>query len=175
MLTRGLFIGRFQPIHKGHVKAIMQILKEVEEIIIVIGSAQYSHSLYNPFTAGERITFIKSALDEAKIDPNRYYIIPVADVNDNRLWVAHLVSLTPTFECAYSNNPLVKRLLIENGYEVRGTPLYEREKYTGTLIRSAMLNGEAWEPFIPSSVVKIINDIGGIDRIREIGDTDLKH
>ncbi|MFB0514560.1 MAG: adenylyltransferase/cytidyltransferase family protein, partial [Candidatus Bathyarchaeia archaeon] len=41
MVKRGLFVGRFQPIHKGHVKAISDILKQVDELVIVIGSAQY--------------------------------------------------------------------------------------------------------------------------------------
>ena len=174
MVRRGVFIGRFQPIHLGHIKALNKILGEVEEVIIVIGSSQISHSLDNPFTAGERITFIKDALDENDIDPNRYYLIPVPDTYDNRLWVAHLVSLTPAFEIVYSNNPLVKRLLFESGYSVKQIPLFKREKFSATLIRMAIMQGKPWEDLVPKKVAKDIKDIGGVDRIKAIGDTKLK-
>ena len=40
---RGLLIGRMQPVHNGHIEIIKQILEEVDEIIIGIGSAQLSH------------------------------------------------------------------------------------------------------------------------------------
>lgn len=174
MIKRGVFIGRFQPIHLGHIKAINNVLQEVNELIIVIGSSQVSHSFNNPFTAGERINFIKSALDENNIDPNKYYLIPVSDIYDNRLWVAHLVSLTPKFEFVYSNNPLVKRLLFESGYKVKEIPLFQRDKYSATLIRKSILTNKSWEEKVPKSVAKLIKEIGGVERIRDIGDTELK-
>ncbi|MGF3523208.1 MAG: adenylyltransferase/cytidyltransferase family protein, partial [Candidatus Bathyarchaeia archaeon] len=65
MTTRGLYVGRFQPFHLGHLDAIQKILEEVEEIVIVIGSSQYSHNIHNPFTAGERLVMIRKALEEA--------------------------------------------------------------------------------------------------------------
>ncbi len=174
MVKRGVFIGRFQPIHKGHIKAIKEILKQVDELIIVIGSAQCSHSFSNPFTAGERITFVKKALDENNIDPNRYYLIPVPDTNDNRIWVAHLVSLTPSFQIVFSNNPLVRRLLTESGFKIGEVKLFERKKYTATLIRTAIIEGKPWEESVPSSVAEFIKDIGGVERIKAIGETKLK-
>ena len=63
--VRALFVGRFQPFHYGHLRALAIILQEVEELIIVVGSAQMSHETDNPFTAGERLEMIKGALDEA--------------------------------------------------------------------------------------------------------------
>ncbi|MEM2947357.1 MAG: adenylyltransferase/cytidyltransferase family protein, partial [Candidatus Bathyarchaeia archaeon] len=39
MVKRGLFVGRFQPFHKGHLSVIEDILKEVDELVIVVGSA----------------------------------------------------------------------------------------------------------------------------------------
>ncbi|RLF01945.1 MAG: nicotinamide-nucleotide adenylyltransferase, partial [Thermoprotei archaeon] len=57
-MGRGLFVGRFQPFHLGHLKALRWILEREDEVIICIGSAQYSHSLRNPFTVGERVEMI---------------------------------------------------------------------------------------------------------------------
>jgi nicotinamide-nucleotide adenylyltransferase len=63
LLYRGLFIGRFQPFHLGHLATVKFALKNVEELVIIIGSAQKSHELRNPFTAGERIQMIKDSLN----------------------------------------------------------------------------------------------------------------
>jgi len=38
MTKRGLFVGRFQPFHKGHLRAVKDILGKVDELVIVVGS-----------------------------------------------------------------------------------------------------------------------------------------
>ena len=58
---RGLFVGRFNPFHKGHLKAVQDILEQEDEIIIAIGSTQQSHTVSDPFTAGERVLMIISS------------------------------------------------------------------------------------------------------------------
>ena len=52
---KALYIGRFQPFHKGHLKILQKLAKKYDEIIIGIGSSQYSNTLENPFTSEERI------------------------------------------------------------------------------------------------------------------------
>lgn len=59
--VRGILIGRMQPVHNGHMQIIDKILDEVDEIIIGIGSAQLSHEIKDPFTAGERILMMSQA------------------------------------------------------------------------------------------------------------------
>ena len=86
---RGLLIGRFQPVHKGHIYVIKEIQKVVDEIIICIGSAQKSHSQENPFTAGERVMMLKKSLYENGITTN-YYILPIPDVDNNAVWISHI-------------------------------------------------------------------------------------
>ncbi len=169
---RAFFIGRFQPYHLGHHEVIKNILNEVDELIIGIGSAQESHSLENPFTAGERVWMISKALDELKIE-KKIYIIPLEDIKRNSLWVAHVKEMVPPFDVVYSNNPLVKRLFKEAGVEVRGTHLYNRVEYQGTEIRKKMINGENWKKYVPKAVVEIIETIDGINRIKEIISKDI--
>lgn len=164
---RGLLVGRYQPFHKGHLMVLNQILKEVDEIIIGIGSAQVSHTFENPFTAGERVMMISKSLANARIR-SPYYIIPIPDIGRNALWVAHVETLTPPFEIVYSGNPLVQRLFREKGYTVKTPPLYNREDYSGTEIRKRMLAGEEWKNFVPKEVVEVIDEIDGISRLKEI-------
>ncbi|MHA1266931.1 MAG: nicotinamide-nucleotide adenylyltransferase [Candidatus Helarchaeota archaeon] len=175
MVRRGLLIGRFQPLHLGHLKGIELISKEMDELIILIGSAQYSHSLNNPFTAGERITMIHTALVEKGFNLSKFYIIPLMDTNDNRIWVAHLVSSVPSFQIAYTHNPLVKRLLIESAITVKTHTFFDREKYNATEVRRRILTNDNWEELVPKSVANFIKQISGVERIQQISDTTLKH
>ncbi len=174
MTKRGLLIGRFQPFHLGHLKGIEHISKEVDELIILIGSAQYSHSLSNPFTAGERVMMVHAALIQNGFDLSRYYILPLMDTNDNRIWVAHLVTSVPAFETAYTHNPLVKRLLFESNINVKSHALYNREVLTATEVRKRIFNNKNWEELVPPSVAKVIKQISGVTRIQEINETILK-
>src|SRR3989304_2190105 len=105
MVRRGLFVGRFQPFHLGHLGAIKDVLGEVDEIVIVIGSAQYSHTVNNPFTAGERLVMVSRALEEAGINFSRVWIVPVPDVHLHMMWVSSVEGYTPKFDVAYSNEP----------------------------------------------------------------------
>lgn len=171
-MRRGLFIGRFQPFHKGHLYAVKRILEEVDELIIVVGSAQMSHELDNPFTAGERIEMIRRALDAEGIDRGRYMLIPIPDAPAHTVWVSMVESQTPRFDVVYTNQPLTRRLMLEAGYEVRGIELYERERYEATEIRRRILVGEDWRDLVPEEVYRYLMEIDGVGRIRDLAKSD---
>lgn len=172
MVNRGLYVGRFQPFHLGHLEAIKEVLEEVDELVIVIGSAQYSHNLSNPFTAGERLVMIRKALQEASVDLARIWIVPVPDVHLHMLWVSAVEGYTPSFNVVYSNEPLTRRLFMEAGYKVKSIPFFERALYTSTHVREKMLKGENWTTMVPKSVAEFINEIDGVNRLRDLNRTD---
>ena len=172
MPTRGLYVGRFQPFHLGHLEAIKKILEEVEELVVVIGSAQYSHRPDNPFTAGERLVMIRTALEEAKVDYGRLWVVPVADVHLHMMWVSALEGYTPKFQLVYSNDALTKRLFMEAGYKVKGIPFYDRQFFSSTAVREKMLVDDSWKALVPKSVSDFIIEIDGVNRIRDLTRTD---
>ena len=171
-MRRGIYVGRFQPFHNGHLYVIKEVLEKVDELIIVIGSAQYSHELDNPFTAGERIAMVRSALEEAKIPSSRYWIIPIQDAPSHMVWVAQVEGFTPPFDIVFSNEPLTRRLFTEKGYKVEGIPLYKRGVYSATDIRRLMVNGGEWEEALPPSVCKVIEEIEGVKRLKDLSKSD---
>ena len=59
-IKHGVIVGRFQPIHNGHVKFINEVLEKVEKLTIFVGSANISGSLKNPFTFNRRKEFINA-------------------------------------------------------------------------------------------------------------------
>ncbi len=171
-MKRGVFVGRFQPFHNGHLEVIKRIMNEVDELVIVVGSSQYSHRLDNPFTAGERIAMIRKAIEEEGIQLSRIWIIPVPDVHQHALWVSQIVGYSPKFDVVYANEPLTRRLFIEAGFKVELMPLIKREIYLATEIRKRMLTGEDWKNLVPSSVANFIKDVDGAVRLRDLNKTD---
>ena len=168
-MKRAFYVGRFQPYHLGHHAVLNKIAKEVDELVIGVGSAQKSHEVENPFTAGERIVMIQYALQDMDI---QHYTIPIEDIQQNTIWVSHVLSKTPPFDIVYSNNPLVIQLFEEASIKVMRPPIYKRNIYSGTLIRDKMLKGENWQEFVPDSVANFIEEFNGIDRLINISKTD---
>ena len=163
-----LIIGRFQPFHNGHLEVIRKISKISDSMTIGIGSAQYSHTANNPFTAGERYLMISDTLKDDGIDNT--YIVPIEDLNRHSVWVPHVVSMSPPFSVVYSNNILTRRLFSEAGYVVKDSPLYNRSEYSGTEVRRRMLCGENWRSLVPKAVADVIDDIDGVGRTEELKD-----
>jgi len=172
MVNRALYVGRFQPFHLGHLDTINIVLKSVDELVVVIGSAQYSHNANNPFTAGERLVMVRRALEEAGIAYSRLWIVPVPDVHLHMLWVSALEGYTPKFNVVYSNEPLTRRLFMEKGYKVKNIRFFERKNYNSTLVREKMLKDESWTSLVPKSVAQFITEIDGVNRLRDLSQTD---
>ena len=165
---RGLVIGRYQPFHNGHLEVIKEIISDndCDELILAIGSAQESHTAINPFTAGERILMIDSALSSEGI--KNYYLIPIVDINRYSVWVSHVESLVPPIDIVYTNNSLTKRLFKERGYKVKTPKLYDRNIYSGTKIRELIINDGQWTTLVPTEVARIIEEIDGINRLKDL-------
>jgi len=172
MVKRGLYVGRFQPFHLGHLSVVKKILEEVDEIVIVIGSAQYSHELANPFTAGERLVMVRRALEEAGVDGGRVWIVPVPDVRLHMMWVSALEGYAPKFDVVFSNEPLTHRLFMEAGYKVKSVAFYDRKVYSSTQIREKMIRDESWKKLVPKSVATFIEEIDGINRLKDLNKSD---
>jgi nicotinamide-nucleotide adenylyltransferase len=163
---RGFIIGRYQPFHNGHLEVISQLFKECDELIIGIGSALKSHTLVNPFTAGERFLMIDGSLKSKSIQ--NYHIIPIPDIDRYAIWVPHVESLVPKVDIVFTNNPLTEVLFKERGYAVKNPPIYERSQFSGTEIRNRIIRNESWQDLVPRPVVKVIEDANGIERLRTL-------
>lgn len=163
---RALFIGRFQPFHRGHLAMAKAILADHPSLIVGIGSAQYSHTPENPFTASERFRMIEEAMEAEGL--RGILIIPIPDVGVHNLWVPHVRNLVPPFEVVFSHDPLTRRLFEEAGIRVEERELLRRGEFSGTEVRRRILAGEDWEELVPPAVARVIKEVGGPSRIREI-------
>ncbi|MBU0705929.1 nicotinamide-nucleotide adenylyltransferase [Patescibacteria group bacterium] len=165
--TTGLYTGRFQPFHLGHLSAVKQALRQVDKLYIAIGSTQYDHEEYNPFTAEERVKMIKLALEENGLtDKCEIFLVP--DINDDTKWTAHVRKIVPHFNAVFvGNNGLVKELFDKEGK----SPVIEVEHevdVSATKIRSTIVRGIEWENNVSPRVAEYIKKIGGVERIRQL-------
>lgn len=58
----GVYIGRFQPFHDGHLQVVKKALAENDMLVICVGSTDKPRSTKNPWTFEERVVMIGSSL-----------------------------------------------------------------------------------------------------------------
>ena len=155
-MKKGLILGRFQPLHKGHLSLFEAVIEDKYELLICIGSSNEKRTADNPYTSLERTRMIESVLSNYDC---RYDIYEIPDINNNELYVKHLESMVPEFDLVYSGNKLVKTLFENEGYSVIIPKLVNRVAWQGASIRQAMKDGDDWEMDVPASVASIISEI----------------
>lgn len=161
---RALLVGRFQPLHWGHVKVVEWLLTHYDEVVIAIGSADKSLTADNPFTPGERIEMFRRHFGANC----RLLYCAVPDTNGpTSLWGAYLRHWCPQHHVVYSNNPWVAAALSFWGIEVRTHPRFG--EYSATSIRALIAQGsDEWRQMVPPAVAEYLEEIGAVERIRSL-------
>lgn len=168
-VARGILVGRFQPFHLGHLSAVRDSSREVDELIIVVGSSQRSHEFRNPFTAGERVEMIRETLiAEQGIDENRILLIPVPDIDIHYLWTYQMDLLVPRYDWVYTNDPFTKHLFTERGIKVVQPRLHKRRDLSATQIRRRMVMDKDWQSLVSKKTAEFIATINGVKRVKSL-------
>ena len=163
------FIGRFQPLHHGHIYVIKEILKKYKIIKIGIGSSQLSHTINDPFTKEERKEFIKVAFEKRSFSSNRYEIYYIPDIFDAKKWVDHVVSLVGDFNSVVSNSDWVRELFFKKGFKIEKKTTIFKKKFNGNNIRKLIIqNNKMWKTLVPKEIVELIHANNGINRIKSL-------
>lgn len=83
----GIYIGRFQPFHLGHLQTIAQALEQADEVILILGSHRVAPDIRNPWSAEERIEMLKDCLSPD--DLSRIHFLPMRDwLYSDNLWLS---------------------------------------------------------------------------------------
>jgi len=165
MIT-GLFVGRFQPFHRGHLADIKAALKECDELIIAIGSSQESHTPDNPFNFEERVRMIEDTLIAEGVE--HYTIFAVPDINDDSRWVEHVETLVPKFDLVYTGNKKTEDLFKQRYHKVRRVEMVSG--VNSTTIRKWMIGDRGWKSLVPEQVAAYIEQIDGVKRVKEVSE-----
>ncbi|MFL9872397.1 bifunctional nicotinamide-nucleotide adenylyltransferase/Nudix hydroxylase [Paraburkholderia megapolitana] len=76
-----VFIGRFQPLHRGHVEVLRRALSLATRVCVLIGSTDRPRTIKDPFSFDERRQMITSVLTDSERE--RVIISPVQDSTYN--------------------------------------------------------------------------------------------
>lgn len=168
-MKRGLYIGRFQPLHKGHFHSLNWCFERTDELIVVVGSSNKSFEYRNPFTAGERIEIIRRAIQEE--DPsnlNKIILIPVPDIGTHILWTRNVDLLVPNYDTVFSNDPFTYMLYDQRGMKIIRPEMINREHMSATEVRQRIVNDFYWQDLLLDSTIKLIESFNGVERIKKL-------
>jgi len=152
-----LFIGRFQPLHKGHLHAIKEAMKKYE-VILAVGSVN-KRNLENPFSFEER----KEMIRRAGIKCN---VIGVKDFTDDKKWRDNLLKRV-SFDLVISGSKWVKDCF-KDVKKVIQPSFLKKYKYNGSYIRKKILERKEWKSLVPKEVAEYLLEINGEERIRKL-------
>jgi len=83
----GIYIGRFQPFHLGHLRTLNRALETAAQVILILGSHRVAADTRNPWRSQERIAMIQSCLSHETLQ--RIHFLTVRDwLYSDNLWLA---------------------------------------------------------------------------------------
>lgn len=163
---RALVVGRFQPVHKGHVALLQRALEDCQEVVVGIGSSAAKTSLRNPFSAAERRQML-TACFPADVASGRLRIIDVPDIHDPPRWAAHVLALSGPVNRVFGNDDDTLALFEMANLPVVRTGLVERERFQANHIRVQLAEDDpAWRKAVPAPVLALLESWGAGRRLR---------
>lgn len=161
---RGVYIGRFQPFHKGHKQVVERYRKEFDEFLIAVGSADKSREERNPLTPEERKEIIKNCFPDIEV-------IEIEDIEEgedpDRDWAKEIEGKSLA-DAALSQNDLVKELINKHtDLDLIEHDLFDPEIYSGTEVRRRIRSGEEWRYLVPKCCTEAVAE--KVEEIKESG------
>lgn len=179
----GVFIARFQPLHKAHIYVIEKALAECDKLVIMLGSSNKENMPRNPFNFRLRKELLSECLGSEQ-DMTRIQIYQLPDwsteneVTDDAVWGHYLyyniVSRIgqKSFTLYYSDNPeIVKNWFDDEVKRFISFRFLDRHKVfegiSSTKIRQALLDftPEAKKylyKFLPEAVFERVEELRDI-------------
>lgn len=167
--TLGVFIGRFQPFHLGHLSAIKQTLTKVDQLVVVIGSANQNFDIKNPLLAKERLQLIELVKNNQKeLKTKISNVLFLDDQINNLLWLQQLLQTVPNINLISSNNALVKILAEYMKLPIFTPKLEKRDQFRGEIIRNLILENKQWHQEVPACLVNYLEEIDIKHRLQSL-------
>ena len=94
--TTAVIIGRFQPLHNGHVNLIITALQDNDQVVLLMGSSNKELDFNNPFTNLERYNMIRNVFPAETYDS--LHVVGVKDMPTEDQWVQEVVASVLQYE-----------------------------------------------------------------------------
>lgn len=171
----GIYIGRFQPFHLGHLQTLQQALERVDQIILILGSHRVAPDIRNPWSSQERIEMIKSCIPPQ--DLKRIHFLPVRDwLYSDNLWLSAVQQQVFEITQGSSSVALLGHRKDASSYYLSLFPQWdfiETGNYQGlnsTQIRQAYFDGDApaYQDRIPAGIKDFLETFQKSDRYHSL-------
>ncbi len=143
-----IVLGRFQPLHNGHVILIehaLELAADEGKVIVAIGSASCQMEPRNPWTGEERKQMVEAWNDQVEV-------VLIDDINDPPNWVEHATKIHGEGVLVTSDKQTAE-LYRESNWDVLEVELTNRENFEGWRIRQT---------------AKMLSTVDDFDAIREV-------
>ena len=151
----GLVLGRFQPLHNGHVRVIETALKRCRTVLVFVGSSQASGTPENPFDYETRRKFLELVFG------SKIIIAPLIDqgLGNVKAWgnfvLAEAKKYVPKVDCFVLGQEAKNETWLDPklGIDLIEIPRSE-VPISATEIRQSILeeNNDRWMEFIPKQI-----------------------
>lgn len=135
-----IIIGRFQPLHNGHVSLFRRGKELADRQLIVIGSSHIARNTKNPFTYHERTMFIE---ESGWNDPANFLTVGITDdaYNDQQ-WVASVQNAVEEAKSQFNLDSDARIILVghtkdASSYYLKMFPSYAYEEVESETIMDA--------------------------------------
>ena len=164
----GLAIMRAQPPHIGHIKLIRRMLRECQNVVIILGSVQEQGTERNPYSYIQRKEMLQKIF-VAKPETKRLKILGMFDINNPTQWGVFVMDFLKE---ACPNEPLPEVYYAGSEYDAQwfrdifaNIQIENRVDYgfpyvSGSMVRDMIKIGDKrWHDFVPQEIHKMIEDL----------------
>lgn len=178
----GVIHGRFQVLHNDHLKYLLAGKQLCKHLIVGITNPDpsltrdsetnphRSRPIANPLTYYERYVMVQTVFFEQGLEFSEFSIVPfpinVPELIYNYVPMDAIFFLTIYDDWGRQKKEYFKSLGLKI-HVLWEVPL-EKKGLSSIDIRTAMINGDKWEHFLPSSVVKLMEKWNISQRLKEI-------
>jgi cytidyltransferase-like protein len=162
MSSVGVYWGRFNPPHEGHLRVIRKF-RDQYDLVVAVGSSEHKNEKTNPFSGAERKQMMEAYLREAGIEGVR--VIPLKDGTSEAWAIDNLIRkcqpdmLILSTEKSHLSDLARARL--------RVIRFSRTGSVSSTRIRDSIAAGDdRWKRLTGKSVVRLILQFDGVRRIQ---------
>ena len=162
-----VFVGRFQPLHRGHLEAIKWILAQSKRLKIVIGSMQEFGQADNPLEFADRKRILELALAEAGVKNCEIFGLP--DFYNDAAWTQKMLEITGLKAgetVLVSLNDWAKSCAKKIGIEAADQPVF-CGNLSATQVRQTIFAGANWKNLVPPAVFDCLQNEGLAQKIAD--------
>ena len=179
----GFIYGKFQPFHLGHLDYVKSAAKKCKILFIGIAypdliqtypkdpdKPENTSPVNNPFNFHERLMMITHSLLDVGIVPGKFFVIPHEPIylRPDKFYNYFPKNTTIFYGIISAWEKIKLKRAVNSGFKVDSFFFEDKIHISATEIRRRMTKDENWEELVPNAVSKIIKQINGVGRVKEL-------